>query len=138
MDGGCLARRYMGRIEELARSTVDRNGVTGQYSYQNAGEPEDSNRGNAFIAMEPDQTLAAAIRTLQGPGYNSCWVDIRGAERMGDTWLWMGKKEQAEFGGGICRILLRQSGNSLRIDSLNCGYFCGHNAAVDDTYLRKK
>ncbi|NJM29860.1 MAG: hypothetical protein HC855_06950 [Rhizobiales bacterium] len=129
----CIRKRYDERIAILARAAGDEGGITGTYEYKLSA---DTDQGTAFVVRESDGSLSATISTVSGPTFHTCDAGFETAEAIGDAWLYTGAKEDADFEGKICRILVRQQKNAIRIDSLNCTSFCGARGFFDETYMR--
>jgi uncharacterized protein len=131
----CIRKRHDERLAILAKAAGDEAGITGSYEYK---FDEETNFGTAFVVRESDGSLTGSISTVSGPTFHTCDVSFEGAEAIGDAWLYTGTKEDADFEGRICRILVRQQKNAIRIDSLNCTSSCGARGYFDETYERAK
>jgi uncharacterized protein len=134
-DASCLRRSYDERLAKLSSAAGDEAGVTGTYRYQFS---DDTDLGGAFIVRQSDGTLMGKIQTITGPSFHGCDVDFDRAEAFGDAWLWTGAEEDTATPGERCQILFRTDGNTLRIDSRNCNYWCGMAGYFDQTYSRAK
>lgn len=143
-DAACLTRQYDRRIAELARAAGDEGAVTGTYDYSTTYDSEQSedgkvtDSGEAFVVRMNDGTLSGYVDTVSGPTFHTCNLEFDSAEAMGDAWLWTGSSDEQDFEGKTCRVLLRSGKASLRIDSLNCTYFCGARGYFDETYAKVK
>ena len=140
----CLVKSYDARIAELAKAAGDETGVTGSYAYDIEYDPEDpntepfSNVGDAFVYRDLAGELNGYISTVSGPTFHTCDVGIEEAEAMGDAWLFTDTEEYKDFEGRLCRVLIRQDKQSLRIDSIGCGSWCGARGYFDNTYAKNK
>jgi uncharacterized protein len=131
----CIRKRYDERLAILAKAAGDESGITGSYEYKFS---DDTDFGTAFIVRESDGSLSATISTVSGPTFHTCDAGFESAEAIGDAWLYTGTNDDADYEGKICRILVRQQKNAIRIDSLNCTSSCGARGHFDETYTRAK
>jgi uncharacterized protein len=143
-DTACLTRQYDTRIAELAKVAGDETGVTGSYAYEIKYDPEDtstepfSDVGDAFVYRDLAGQLHGYISTVSGPTFHICEIGLENAEAMGDAWLFTDSEENKDYEGRLCRVLIRQEKQSLRIDSIGCGNWCGARGYFDNTYVKLK
>lgn len=138
----CLLKSYDDRIIELAKAAGDETGVTGSYSYEIKYDSEDTNTepfsdaGDAFVYRDLAGELNGFISTVSGPTFHTCDIGIEEAEVIGDAWLFTDSEENKDYEGRLCRVLIRQERQSLRIDSIGCGNWCGARGYFDNTYSK--
>ncbi len=143
-DVDCLTTSYDFRIAELARAAGDETGVTGSYAYHIKYDSEDTNTepffdvGDAFVYRDLAGELNGYVSTVSGPTFHTCDLGIEEAAAMGDAWLFTDTEENKDFEGRLCRVLIRQDKQSLRIDSIGCGNWCGARGYFDNTYTKNK
>lgn len=134
-DRDCLIGAYDRRLGELARAAGDERGVTGSYGYQ---LEEGAGTGDAVVIREADGALSGDIETVSGPAYHICGIAFDKARPIGDAWLWEGPADETFGDSGPCRILFTPVQGGMRIDSLDCRYYCGANGWFDEVYTRRK
>ncbi len=129
-DVNCLREAYLDRLREL--STTEREGpnITGAFSYKLS----ENYTGGLSLVHHDDDTLAGSIETVSGPSFHLCNIYFEGARKIGDHYLWTGPREEAGFDGKQCQVLLQPKDGSVKIDSLNCNYYCGARGGFDATY----
>ena len=114
------------------RGHVDLSGanLTGAFSYKLS----DNYTGSLSLVHHDDDTLAGSIETVSGPSFHLCNVYFEGARRIGDHYLWTGPREEAGYDGKQCQILLQPLDGAMKIDSLDCNYYCGARGQFDAAY----
>ena len=131
-DVNCLRRSYLGRLRELSDTEREGPNLTGPLKYKLS----ENYTGGLSVVHHDDDTLAGAIETVSGPSYHLCGIYFEGARKIGANYLWTGPREEAGFDGKQCQILFQPSDNAIKIDSLDCQYYCGARGRFDAEYVR--
>ena len=122
----------MGRLQELSKTEREGANLTGQLSYAITK----NHTGGLSLIHHDDDTLAGAIETVSGPSFHLCGIYFEGARKIGDNYLWTGPREEAGFDGKQCQVLFQPGEGELKIDSLDCSYYCGARGGFDAIYSR--
>ena len=131
-DVNCLRRSYLGRLGDLSDTERDGPNLTGTFNY----ELSENYTGGLSLVHHDDDTLAGAIETVSGPSFHLCGIYFEGARKIGANYLWTGPREEAGFDGKQCQILFQPGENMMKINSLDCQYYCGARGRFDAEYNR--
>ena len=126
----CLQATYLTRLKQLSAAKRDGKTLTGAYAYKAEG----GSGGSLSLVHHDDDTLAGGIETVSGPTAHLCNVHFEAAHRIGDAYLWTGPRDEADFNGRQCQVLIQPRDGHLRIDSLFCNYYCGARGRFDAVF----
>ncbi|MEM7426004.1 MAG: lysozyme inhibitor LprI family protein [Pseudomonadota bacterium] len=129
-DVSCLQDSYLRRLRELSATRREGLNLTGALRYEVA----ENYTGGLSVVHHDDDTLAGAIETVSGPSFHLCNIYFEGARKIGTSYLWTGPREEAGFDGKQCKILFQPQEGAIRIDSLDCEYYCGARGGFDAKY----
>ncbi len=128
----CLQTAYLTRLQQLSASKRTGPNLTGAYTYQAA----ENSGGNLSLVHHDDDTLAGGIETVNGATSHLCNVHFEAAQKIGDSYLWTGPRDEAGYNGAQCQVLLQPAPATVKIDSLHCNYYCGVSGTFDALYKK--